>query len=133
MTFHIDCQDDLSGLPGGTFSYFRTTLTKGKIAYTWREMEIDPTYLFVAWGGNAKFAHPLFGWKSIDLSKLQVSAEDAIKIAENNGGREARLNVQNQCGIHLLLMPERYKGWLVDYQSADFEIMIDPYTGEVID
>ncbi len=133
MTFNVACRDNFNGLSGGIFKYFKTTFEKGRIAYTWREIEINPEYAYVAWGGDAEFAHPLLGWKSIDLSRLKVTAEEAIKIAENNGGREARLKVQNQCDIYLLLMPERYKGWWVNYgYSSGFEIQIDPYTGEVI-
>jgi hypothetical protein len=133
MAFNVDCQDNLNGLPGGAFQYFKTIFEKGKIVYTWRQVEITPEYSFVAWGGNAEFAHLLLGWKSIDLNRLKVMAEDAIRIAEERGGREARLKLQNQCNIHLLLMPEHYRGWKVDYgYSSDFEIFIDPYTGEVI-
>ena len=131
MIFNADCQN-LDGLTGSDFQYFKTDFDKGKVLDTWREIEISPKYAFVAWGGGAKYRHPLLGWKSIDLNRLKVTAEDAIRIAEENGGREARLRAQNRCNIHLLLMPERYKGWLIDYQSADFEIQIDLYTGKVI-
>jgi hypothetical protein len=132
MTFSTDCQSDLNGVSGSVFKYFKTNFDKGRITYTWRQIEINSEYAYVAWGGGAEFAHPLLGWKSIDLSGLKISAEDAIRIAEENGGRETRSNVQNQCNIYLLLMPERYSGWLVDYQSTDFEIQIDPDTGEII-
>lgn len=134
MIFLIDCQDNLNGLPRGDFSYFKTTFEKGKIVDTWREVEIAPAYLWVAWGDGAKFAHPIFGRKSIDLSRLKVTAEDALKIAEEQGGREARLRAQNQCDIYLSLAPEGLrKGWWVSYNTSEnFEIRIDPYTGEVI-
>lgn len=133
MAFNVDCQDDLNGLPGGAFQYFKTVFNKGKITYTWREIEIVPEFSFVAWGGDTESAHPLLGWESIDLNKLKIAAEDAIRIAEENGGRDARLKLQNQCSIHLYLMPERYKGWRISYgYSSGFEIEIDPYTGEVI-
>jgi hypothetical protein len=133
MAFNTACQDNPSGLPGGDFQYFKASLENGKMINTWREMEINPEYLNVAWGGDAKFAHPPLGLKSIDLTQLKVTAEDAIKIAEAHGGRESRMKVQNQCYIHLFLMPERFKGWKVDYgYSAGFEIQINPYTGEII-
>jgi len=132
MTFNADCQNNVKGLSGSDFQYFKTAFDKGKIAYTWRQIEIDPEYMYVAWGGGAEFTHPLLGWKSIDLSRLEITAEDAIRIAEEHGGRDVRLSVQNQCNIHLFLMPERYKGWRVYYQSTDFEIQVDPYTGEII-
>jgi hypothetical protein len=132
MIFNADCQNNLNGLSGSDFQYFKTIFDRGKIMYSWREIEIDPEYLYIAWGDDAEFVHPLFGLKSVDLNRLKISAEAAVRIAEENGGREARLSAENQCNIHLLLMPERFKGWRVDYQSTDFEIEIDPYTGEVI-
>jgi hypothetical protein len=134
IIFLTDCQDNLSGLQRGDFRYFKTTLYGGKITDTWREFETAPQYLFVAWGGGAKFAHPLFGRKNIDLRRLMVTAEDALKIAEEHGGRDARLRAQNQCDIYLSLAPEGLKkGWWISYNTSDnFEIQIDPYTGEVI-
>jgi hypothetical protein len=132
MIFNANCQDNFTGLTGGVFQYFKTVFEKGRIAYTWREIEIDPEYAYVAWGDGAEFAHPLLGYKSINLSRIKVTAEEAIRIAEVNGGKEARLEVQNRCNIHLLLLPERFRGWVINYQSSDFEIQIDPYTGEVI-
>lgn len=133
MVFNVDCQDSFSGLPGGIFTYFRTVSDKGQIVDIWREVEIDPQYAFVAWGGGAMYPHPPLGRESIDLSRLKITAEDAIKIAEENGGREARLRLQNRCSIHLSLVPQGFEGWMIDYgYSAGFEIQIEPYTGEVI-
>jgi hypothetical protein len=134
MIFNVDCQDHLHGLPGGTFEYFKTVFDKGRFINIWREVEVVPEYSFVAWGGGARFAHRLLGRKSIDLSRLRVTAEDAIRIAEANGGRDIRLKAQNRCSIHLSLWPEGLKqGWWVTYNTSyDFEILIDPYTGEVI-
>jgi hypothetical protein len=133
MIFNVDCQDNLNGLPGGDFEYFKTDFDKGKIIDTWREIEIAPEYSWVAWGGGAEFPHPILGRKSIDLNRLKVTAEEAIRIAEDNGGRDTRSRVQNRCSIHLSLRPQGFNGWVVDYgSSSDFEIQIDPYTGEVI-
>jgi hypothetical protein len=134
MIFLTDCQDNLNGLSRGDISYFKTTFEKGKIIDTWREVEIAPQYSWVAWGNGAKFAHPIFGRKSIDLSRLKVTAENALKIAEGQGGKEARLRAQNQCDIYLSLAPEGIKkGWWISYNTPEnFEIRIDPYTGEVI-
>jgi len=133
MAFNVDCQDNLSGLPGGNFQYFKTIFDKGKVIDIWREVEIAPEYSWVAWGGSAKFAHPLLGWESIDLSRLKVTAEDAIRIAEEHGGREARSKIQNKCSIHLSLVPAGHKGWWVNYgYSSGFGILIDSSTGKVI-
>jgi hypothetical protein len=132
MIFYAPCQNNFSGLTGGDILYFKPIYHVGRLSYLWREIEIDPEYSYVAWGRSARYAPPLLGLRSIDLNDLYVKAEDAIRIAEENGGQDARLRVQNQCNIHLLLLPERFEGWVIEYQSADFEILIDPHTGEVI-
>lgn len=132
MVFNAECQN-LNGLTASNFQYFKTGFDKGKIVDIWREIEIDPEYAYVAWGGGAEFAHPLFGWKSIDMSKIKATAENVIRIAEENGGTEARLRLQDRCTIRLSLIPEKYESWEVDYgYSSGFRILIDPYTGRVI-
>jgi len=134
MTFDVDCQDDLGKLSIGRFRYFMTTFYDGKIIDLWREVEVNSEYGFVAWGDGAKSKHPIFGRASIDMERLKVTAKDAIRIAEEHGGRDARLNVQNQCSIYLALAPKGdKKGWWVSYNTSEiFEILIDPYTGEII-
>jgi hypothetical protein len=131
MAFSTSCQDNPSGLVRGDFRYFKTIFEKGKIKYTWRTMFIIPEYLNVAWGGDAVYPRPPWGWKKIDLNKIKVTAEDAIRIAEENGGREARLRIQNKCNIVLLLLPQRFDGWHVSI-GPDFDIFIDEHTGTII-
>lgn len=131
MDFNGDCQN-LNVLTGAEYKYFKTDFDKGKVVDTWREIEVNPEYGYVAWGNGARYPHPLLGWKSVDLDRLKVTAEEAIRIAEENGGTEARLKIENRCYIHLSLTPDNYEGWEVDYgYSSGFRILIDPYTGKV--
>jgi hypothetical protein len=131
MSFATHCRDNPGGVTWAEFRYYKTIFNEGKIKYAWRSIYVVPEYLDVAWGGGAYFSHPIFGWKKIDLSRLKITAEEALKIAEANGGKEARSRIGNKCNIGLLLLPEYYDGWKVDYGS-DFEILIDPYTGKII-
>ena len=61
-------------------------------------------------------------------------ADDALQIAEKNGGADVRLGVDNICGITLRLNhnpPLKHsENWLVDYDRTGFYIDINPYTGE---
>ncbi|MCI0551957.1 MAG: hypothetical protein L0287_13475 [Anaerolineae bacterium] len=131
MSFATTCQDNPTSLTRGDFRYFKTIFERGKIKYSWRTMFVIPEYLNVAWGGDAVYPRLPWGYKKIDLSRLKVTAEDAIGIAEENGGREARLRIQNQCNIVLLLMPQRFDGWHVSL-GQDFDMYINEYTGEII-
>jgi len=66
--------------------------------------------------------------------KFKVNAEDAVQIAEENGGREFRKAVSNSCSIVVALNPNPVdNGWLVAYFSnngaVNYIININPYTG----
>lgn len=134
MKFTTSCKDNLIGFGIGDFVYYKPIFTQqGHLRYTAREMIIHPLDSNVTWGGGTNFPHPLFGWKSVNLSKLKVVAEDALKIAEENGGKASRLSVQDECTIYLNL--SGYSGWSVAYHGAGdrliFMIQIDPYTGNI--
>lgn len=133
MSFQADCQEYPS-LRNADFIFYKTIFDKGRILYTTRGIHIEPAYLNVEWGGGALYPHPLWEWKGMEANSLQVTAEDALRITEENGGREARLKLNNQCDINLLLFPEKYPGWLVTYNGA-YEyprFQIDPYNGNII-
>jgi len=135
MDFSTICHDRLSGFGFGEFYYFKTSfLDNGKIRYIARGLQITPQYGDVAWGGRISFPRSLSGWKSIDLSDIKIVAEQALKIAEYNGGKTARLSVHNECKIDVRL--SGYTGWEVvmyeiDTGSPIFRMEIDPYSGEI--
>jgi len=133
MSFDASCQDGSNGFLNGDFTYFKTVFHGGKLTYTAHEILISPQYENVSWGGGMDFPRPVLGWKSIVLNRLKVTSENALKIAEENGGSTARLAAENKCTISLIL--SGYTGWNVVYEGSDglfiFEIKIDPYTGRV--
>lgn len=137
MVFDLNCQDNPSGFEKGGMTYFKTILPdSGKKGYTVRDFFVDPKYTYVEWRGGANYPRPLFGWKRIDLDNLRINAEDALRIAEENGGKNTRLRFNNNCRIKLTLEPERYAGWFIKYRVdglPKFEIMIDPYTGKIME
>ena len=133
MIFDTTCQDNPGGFESGDIHFFKAD---GESDYTTREVLITPQYGNVSWGGGMYFQRPRSGWKSIDLNRLTVTADDALRIAEENGGKSFRLTKQNQCSISLILNIDAYDGWRVTYQGNDdlsiFKVQIDPYTGKVI-
>jgi len=130
MDFDKDCNDNPVGFDDAQITYFKT---EGE-QYTTREVDIYPLSKEVDWGGgDTHFPRPFFGWKSIDLEKLQVSADDALQIAETNGGKQARLAVKNECKILVVVAPNiNHDSWDVGYYSGAttlFEMLVDPYSG----
>lgn len=135
MVYLLDCQDNASGFEQGHVIYFKTIYKdNGKKNYIIREFFIMPKNGYVKWGGGAIAPRPFFGWKSIDLDKM-IDAVDALRIVEENGGRDVRLKFNNGCNIHLSLSPEMFAGWDIWYSVGNipkFKITIDPFTGKII-
>ena len=135
MHFSTPCKDNPSGFAEADFYYFKTTFRdNGKIRYVTQNFFISPEYGEVSWAGGANFPHPLFGWKNIRLSQIQITAEDALAIAEENGGKETRQLVDNKCRIHARLAGDDTWQILIyqnDTGSSLFRMVIDPRSGTV--
>ena len=135
MHFSTPCHDNLSGFELGEYYYFKTIFHKnGQIDYAGRGFLVTPQYGDVEWGSKPNYPHPILGWKSVNLNKVKVTAEQALEIAEINGGKEARLLVQNECKLTARL--SGYSGWKVfiyrhDTGSSIFGIEIDSSTGKI--
>lgn len=130
MWFFLECQDNPSGFERSFMTYF-----KGSIAYDVRDFSIMPRYGYVEWSGGNGYPRPLLGWKKIDLKHLRIDALNALGIAEENGGKDTRLKLNNDCNIRLFLRPEIYTGWQILYSvgtSPEFKITIDPSSGKII-
>ena len=131
MSFNKDCGDNPIGFDYANFTYFKTNGEQ----YAAREMDVYPLKKETDWGGNTDFPRPfLFGWKSVDLEKLKVTADDVLQMAEANGGKEARLAEKNSCYISVILSPNTdHENWGVSYYGSHsatlFQMVIDPYTG----
>lgn len=133
FNFNTKCQAGLRGFDEGEVTYFRTTYRNGGLKYETRYIRVNPSYRSVAWGDEAIFPRFVIDWKGIKLEELVITADDALKIAEEHGGREYRESVDNDCSIFLILQPRSYSGWLVTYGLNGFVVLIDPYTGKIID
>ena len=135
MHFSTPCKDDLNGFAEADFYYFKTTFREnGKIRYTTQNYFISPEYEKASWAGGANFPRPLIGWENIRLSQIQITAEDALAIAEAKGGKETRQLVENNCRIHVRLAGD--KTWQIliyqnDTGSSLFRMVIDPESGKI--
>jgi hypothetical protein len=133
--FDTPCHDHISGFELGQYYYFKTIFHKnGKIGYAGRGFLITPQYGDVEWGSGPNYPHPILGWKSVNLNTIKITAEQALKIAEENGGKEARLLVENKCKVTARL--SGYSGWRIfiyryDTGSSIFRMEIDPSTGKI--
>jgi hypothetical protein len=130
MQFYGDCGHEPVGFDLFKVTYFKDV---GSMQYTAHEIDIFPLYGGASTGGGTDFPKPLFGWKSINLDNFQITADDALQIAEENGGKAARLSVANECSIYVWLANAKQL-WSVIYSTREssfvFEMDINPYTGK---
>lgn len=127
-----DCQYEPLGFDLFQITYFKQIDSE---TYTAREIDVYPLYGGVATGGGTNFPKPLFGWKNLELQRFNITANDALRIAEQNGGMDARLSVENDCSISVGITANA-PVWWISYShfsnqvTGIFEITIDPYTGK---
>ncbi len=120
-----DCADTPVGFDRFSITYFKSVGDR----YATRQIEVWPLSKEADWAGDADFPRPFpFGWKSIDLGKLKVTADDALRMAEANGGKAARQAANNNCRITVTLRPNTDgDNWQVHYYSTTFQFSVYPY------
>jgi hypothetical protein len=130
--FEVGCKDNLSGFDDFSIVYYKYLgVMDWKRVYTTRLIEVSPWNGIVRWGGEAKFTQPLLsGWGNVDLTKFAITADESLRIAEGNGGKEARLKVENECMINIIESEGFIDTWQVKYSSAHFETDVNAYTGK---
>jgi hypothetical protein len=87
--------------------------------YSVRNILIEPQYGYIAWGADSFYPRPIIDrWDKIDLEKItKIPAEKALVLAEQQGGSNIRMGVENVCWIQVNLWPWGYEhnGWMVNY------------------
>lgn len=134
MIFDFDCENIDEGPQKGLFRYY--TITNrffGKNGYD-ETISIDLSTESALLSYEGLSSRSQYS-RAIDLTRLQISVHAAIQIAEDNGGRETRLRMDNNCFVSAVLSPyEINKGWNINYYNKElpsaFKINIDEHTGE---
>lgn len=135
MDFSLACSEVEIGLQDGSFEFFKIVKNENnQEALISRYIDIDPRYKVVLFWEREFYPYVLTR-SSIDLTNIKFDATQALQIAEENGGRNQRLTLNNACDISLDLSPDsvRYRGWKIIYRGngVTFEINIDPFTGNI--
>jgi len=134
MLFKLNCADINYGPQYAAIKYFKITSFGGREARLGKDFWIDPLNDAVS-VHTTELVPNVLSYETFDLPTLKVFAEDALLIAEKNGGLQARLSLENNCIIYLSLAPGAiYGGWQVSYSGNSlndiFGINIDPVTGK---
>ncbi|GAB4504607.1 MAG: hypothetical protein Fur0043_16010 [Anaerolineales bacterium] len=119
-----------------SFDFFRVKRSADGYFHTQRRIYINPEKKLI-WVLETKTS-PVrsWGWGAIDADKI-IPAEEALKIAEENGGSQARYNNIIECDIAVKISAG--DNWRVSYWQAlydrnqDFFFMeVDERTGQVV-
>ncbi len=120
LFFDTTCQDMKSGFYDATITYYTTDLDHLPLTHTVRQLQIYPQNNEILWGQDGGFPVAIPDWININVKSLLVNADDALRIAEENGGETFRSAVQNKCRIGLVLYGSDELGWRVWYTGTDY-------------
>lgn len=141
MFFRLNCEDASLGPQFASFVYFKTMRVQNESSRLVRDLYIDPRENRVDLL-EVDYHPELTQWPSIDLALIKVTAEQALDIAESNGGTEIRRGNGDNCIIYEHIDAGStysgvlaYDGWIVSYLSDDrgaplLRININASTGE---
>jgi len=70
-------------------------------------------------------------WGILNIDEIVISANDALAIAEANGGQENRQALNNNCDISTVIGPElSYRAWRVSIYPGNFIMDVDIRAGK---
>ena len=94
-----------------------------------RQIYVDPSNNAVGWV-EVKYSPNLLQLHPIEIPKYKVTMSDALRIAEENGGQEIRIQADNECKVSEELINSS-DNWRVSYvKTLDlFNIDINAFTG----
>jgi hypothetical protein len=132
ISFEKDCLDEGDGFDSFDIIYYKAVKVDSENLYDTREINIRPLAKMVTWGSTSGYPRSfLSNWLNVDLRNFKVTADSALQIAENNGGKDARFRVNDSC---LILVSSPYNNrnvWSVSYYGTSlFHTVVNPYNGK---
>lgn len=137
IIFQGDCRAP-TGFNMASITYFKEIEKNCEKCYVTRLIEIDTYESVVSWGSGATYPQTTDRWNGVDLAGAKITADDALRIAEENGGEDERLQDSNNCLIYTDASRENNDKWELTYitvTTPGIDMYIDFYTGkhELID
>jgi hypothetical protein len=135
MRFGLDCADISSGPQSSFITFFKSQQTdKGpsRLARTFY-IFADVNRITIDEG---EYYPEIDQWPAIDLANVKIPVEDALQIAENNGGAQFRSETDNNCHIVADIDSYDNEEWVISYSSGSgdqeksYELEINTLTGD---
>lgn len=127
-----NCRNLNAGFDSFRATYYKETTINSEERYITRQIDIFPLAKLVTWRDGADYPHSfLKPWHAVDFNNFKITADEALQIAEENGGVDARLKSNNECMILVSLYQRNQNKWSVTYYPlVSFQALINPYNGE---
>lgn len=128
-SIHFDgsCGDNV-GLDFARITYFQTT----RKMYATRLIEIFPHLGWARWGSGEIYPKPVLRkWGNVDLLESKISAEEAIRIANDDVKASFQIN-NDRCGV-MMSSYHAFNNWDLTFLLGTPEFVsygVDRYTGE---
>lgn len=131
--FDRSCDGNSVGFDHARFSYLNPNKGENPTIGEFTLIDINLLNKTVSWGENRDFeSDSFFGWQSVDPTQIKITADDALQIADEHGGKEIRQAFQNkECSIDVFLNTQTNR-WEVEYFDTNFEVfevIVDPKYG----
>lgn len=121
VSFSMDCKDFSYGLQQAIFYVVQYKSPNTRIE---RSIWIYPLHDRIEWRETAY--EDEYSYESFELSQIIISPEEAMEIAENQGGRKFRVSENDNCRIVAdVIAGIRDGNWRVTYTSDKKQYVID--------
>jgi len=130
MSFSLSCSQVNTGFESASFSFFQENNKGFDIE---RQIDVYPKRKTInAW--EFSYNTNLFKGKPVEITTMLITADKALAIADNSGGLEKRLAINNDCEISVILTKNTNNNfeWEVLHSPGLFSVKINPITGNVI-
>ncbi|MEO8356221.1 MAG: hypothetical protein ABI621_09920 [Chloroflexota bacterium] len=129
ILFSLNCDDVGKGPQSAYFIFYKVVENNQQKTRFEHQIYIDPSNNSAGWS-EVEYRPSLVNQDPIELSKHKISITDALQIAENNGGQEARTETANKCTVNGEYI-NSFDNWRISYvKTLDlFAIDVNAFTG----
>lgn len=122
ISYLTNCEKIETGFESSSQTYFKIVNENGKKIRIRRNIYInlEKKTITVIEG----YFHPVaVKWRTIDFSKIVYSADDILRLTEENGGRDLREEIKNDCEISISYSPNpgEIPRWNISYNGRRSE------------
>jgi len=130
ISYVWSCSYFENGPQNASITFFRSTSEKRFES----NIYLHPTQSYIS-GVRKMYSPRILDWKAIDFPEINISPDEALTLAEENGGFDFRISTENQCQVSVIYNTALFDGWAVVYspnQGVDLIFKLNPKTGKFV-